>query len=126
MPLRVQPIALDALTGSQAQVDAITREIATRLYAVTLNFDDAADADDALDIATVLASVTDEVLPLEQAEGLISTKIVVARRADELQQRLERGELPPATESRVRHITTSRSPLRRGDGDRVRHAHTVA
>ena len=112
-----QPIALDALTSSQAQVDAITREIATRLYAVTLNFDDAADADDALDIATVLASVTDEVRPLEQADGPLSTKIVVARRADEIRQRLERGELPPATENRVRHIQHRLYALRQQAAD---------
>ncbi len=99
-----QPIVLDALTEAQAQVDVITHEIATRLHAVTLNFDDAADADEALDIATVLASVTDEIRPLQQADAPISAKVVVARRADAIRQRLERGELSPVTEQRVRHI----------------------
>lgn len=99
-----QPIVLDTLSGEQAQVDAITHDIATRLHAVTLNFDDAADADEALDLATVLASVTDEIRPLEQADAPISAKVAVARLADEIRGRLERGELSPATEARVRHI----------------------
>ena len=99
-----QPIVLDALTPAQAQVNAITKEIATRLHAVTLNFDDEADADESLDLATVLASVTDEIRPLGDADAPISAKVEVARRADDIRQRLERGELTPAIEERVRHI----------------------
>jgi glycerol-3-phosphate O-acyltransferase/dihydroxyacetone phosphate acyltransferase len=99
-----QPIALDDLTEAEAQVDVITREIATRLYAVTLNFDDAAEADEALDIATVLASVSDEIRPLQQADAPISAKVAVARRADALRQQLKRDELSAKTEVRVRRI----------------------
>ena len=99
-----QPIALDALTDAEAQVEVITREIATRLYAVTLNFDDAAAADETLDIATVLASVSDEVRPLTQPDAPISAKVAVARRADVIRQQLKRAELSPETEARVRHI----------------------
>ena len=112
-----EPLALDALSPEQAQVDAITREIATRLHAVTLNFDDETEADEALDFATVLASVSDEIRPLQQADAPISAKVVVARRADQIRQRLERGELPPATEARIRHVQRRLLALRRSATD---------
>ena len=112
-----QPIVLDELTPAQAQVDAITKEIATRLFAVTLNFDDEAEADETLDLATVLASVTDEIRPLEDADAPISAKVVVARRADAIRQQLERGELTPETEARVRHIQRRLLTLRRTASD---------
>lgn len=112
-----QPIVLDELTPEQAQVDAITKEIATRLFAVTLNFEDEAEADETLDLATVLASVTDEIRPLEDADAPISAKVVVARRADAIRQQLERGELTLATEARVRHIQRRLLTLRRTASD---------
>lgn len=99
-----EPIVLDALPPAMAEVDAITKEIAKRLHAVTLNFDDAADADEVLDIATVLASATDEVRPLGDPDAPIGAKVAVARRADEIRARIGSGELSPATEERVRVI----------------------
>ncbi len=116
-----QPIALDDLTEAEAQVDVLTREIATRLYAVTLNFDDAAEADEALDIATVLASVSDEIRPLQQADAPISAKVAVARRADAIRQQLRRDELPADIEARVRHIQHRLLALRQeATGRRIR------
>ncbi|HYW51424.1 MAG TPA: 1-acyl-sn-glycerol-3-phosphate acyltransferase, partial [Gemmatimonadaceae bacterium] len=108
-----QPIALDALSPELAQVDAFTQEIATRLHAVTLNFDDDADADEVLDLATVLAATTDEIRPLGDPDAPIAAKVDVARRADAIRQRLERGELPLHTEVRVRHVQRRLFALRR-------------
>jgi glycerol-3-phosphate O-acyltransferase / dihydroxyacetone phosphate acyltransferase len=108
-----QPIVLDALSPEQAQVDSLTHEIAARLHAVTLNFDDDADADEVLDLATVLAAATDEVRPLGDPDAPMSAKIDVARRADAIRQRLDRGELPPHTEERVRHVQRRLFSLRR-------------
>ena len=44
-----QPIALDTLTTGRAPVDALTADIHARLHAVTLNFDDEAEAGEVLD-----------------------------------------------------------------------------
>ena len=108
-----QPIALDTLTSQQAQVDSLTHEIAKRLHAVTLNFDDDSAADEVLDLATVLAATTEEIRPLGDPDAPMSTKIDVARRADVIRQRLDRGELPPHTEGRVRHVQRRLFSLRR-------------
>jgi glycerol-3-phosphate O-acyltransferase / dihydroxyacetone phosphate acyltransferase len=108
-----EPIVIDALAEASAQVDALTKEIATRLHAVTLNFDDDADADEVLDLATVLAATTDEIRPLGDPDAPISAKVEVARRADAIRERLNRGELSPAVEERVRHVQRRLLALRR-------------
>jgi glycerol-3-phosphate O-acyltransferase / dihydroxyacetone phosphate acyltransferase len=108
-----EPIVIDALDEAGAQVDALTREIAKRLHAVTLNFDDDADADEVLDLATVLAATTDEIRPLGDPDAPISAKVEVARRADAIRERLNRGELSPAVEERVRHVQRRLLALRR-------------
>jgi glycerol-3-phosphate O-acyltransferase / dihydroxyacetone phosphate acyltransferase len=107
------PIALDALTAEQAQVDSLTSEIAKRLHAVTLNFDDDSDAGVVLDLATVLAATSGVIRPLGDPDAPIAAKIDVARRADEIRQRLERGELAPHVEERVRHVQRRLLALRR-------------
>ena len=107
------PIVLDALTVDQAQVEPLTTEIAKRLHAVTLNFDDDADADEVLDLATVLAATSGVVRPLGDPDAPIAAKIDVARRADDIRQRLERGELAPRIEERVRHVQRRLLALRR-------------
>jgi glycerol-3-phosphate O-acyltransferase / dihydroxyacetone phosphate acyltransferase len=108
-----EPIALDSLGDADAQVDALTTEIARRLHAVTLNFDDHEDADEVLDLATVLASTSDEIRPLGDPDAPIGAKVDVARRADLIRQQLERGELPVAVEDRVRHVQRRLLGLRR-------------
>ncbi|MBC7842593.1 MAG: 1-acyl-sn-glycerol-3-phosphate acyltransferase [Gemmatimonadaceae bacterium] len=108
-----QPIALDELSAEQSQVDVLTREIAKRLHAVTLNFDDDTDADEVLDLATVLAATTEDIRPLGDPDAPLSAKVGVARRADDIRQRLERGELQPETEERVRHVQRRLFALRR-------------
>jgi glycerol-3-phosphate O-acyltransferase / dihydroxyacetone phosphate acyltransferase len=108
-----EPIRLDTLDRTECQVDTLTSEIARRLYAVTLNFDDHDDADEVLDLATVLASTSDEIRPLGDPDAPISAKVDVARRADQIRQRLERGELPSAVEDRVRHVQRRLHGLRR-------------
>ena len=108
-----QPIGLDALLPDQAQVDALTADIQTRLHAVTLNFDDDTDADEVLDLSTVLAAASDEIRPLGDPDAPIAAKIAVARRADAIRQRLGRGELTPDVELRVRHIQRRLLALRR-------------
>ncbi|MDZ7631821.1 MAG: lysophospholipid acyltransferase family protein [Gemmatimonadaceae bacterium] len=107
------PIVLDSLAPDDAQVDALTTEIARRLYAVTLNFDDDGDADEVLDLATVLAATTDEIRPLGDPDAPISAKVEVARRADRIRQQLARGELSAAMEERVRHVQRRLLALRR-------------
>ena len=107
------PIVLDTLTVDQAQVNSLTTEIAKRLHAVTLNFDDDADADVVLDLATVLAATNGVIRPLGDPDAPIAAKIDVARRADEIRQRLERGELAPRIEERVRHVQRRLLALRR-------------
>ena len=108
-----QPIAIDALSPDEAQVDHLTTTIAARLHAVTLNFDDDDDADEVLDLATVLAAASDEIRPLGDPDAPIAAKVAVARRADDIRQRLGRGELPPDTEARVRHVQRRLLALRR-------------
>jgi len=108
-----QPIALDALLPDQAQVDALTADIQTRLHAVTLNFDDDTDADEVLDLSTVLAAASDEIRPLGDPDAPIAAKIAVARRADAIRQQLSRGELTPQVERRVRHVQRRLLALRR-------------
>ena len=108
-----QPIAVDALSPAQAQVDELTNNISRRLHAVTLNFDDHDDADVVLDLATVLAATTEDIRPLDDADAPIAAKIAVARRADAIRQQLERGELAPDVEERVRHLQRRLLALRR-------------
>lgn len=108
-----RPIAIDALSADEAQVDQLTTTISARLHAVTLNFDDTSDADEVLDLATILAATSEEIRPLGDPDAPIATKVDVARRADDIRQRLERGELPPATEDRVRHVQRRLQSLRR-------------
>jgi glycerol-3-phosphate O-acyltransferase / dihydroxyacetone phosphate acyltransferase len=108
-----EPIALDSLGDAEGQVDALTAEIARRLHAVTLNFDDHEDADEVLDLATVLASTSDAIRPLGDPDAPIGAKVDVARRADLIRQQLERGELPVAVEDRVRHVQRRLLGLRR-------------
>lgn len=108
-----QPIAIDALCAAEAQVEQLTNTIAARLHAVTLNFDDDADADEVLDLATILAATSDEIRPLGDPDAPIAAKVDVARRADDIRQRLERGELSPDTEERVRHVQRRLLALRR-------------
>ena len=107
------PITVDALSPEESQVDRLTLEIARRLHAVTLNFDDDANADEVLDLATVLAATTEDIRPLGDPDAPLSAKIGVARRADAIRQRLDRGELPPDTEERVRHVQRRLLSLRR-------------
>ena len=108
-----QPMVMDALTPEQAQVEYLTTEIAKRLHAVTLNFDDDDDADAALDLATVLAATTEDIRPLGDPDAPIEAKIAVARRADTIRQQLDRGDLTPALEERVRHLQRRLLALRR-------------
>lgn len=108
-----EPIALDALPQERLGVDAITREIGDRLRAVTLNFDDEGDADEVLDLATTLAATTDEIRPLGDPDAPLVAKVDVARRADAIRKRLERGELPAFTEQRVRHVQRRLRALQR-------------
>lgn len=108
-----QPIVIDALQPGEATVEALTVDIQARLHAVTLNFDDDADADEVLDLSTVLAATSDEIRPLGDPDAPIAAKIAVARRADAIRQQLERGEFPPDVEQRVRHIQRRLLALRR-------------
>lgn len=108
-----QPIAIDALPTEAAQVEPLTTAIARQLHAVTLNFDDDVSADEVLDLATVLAAASDEVRPLGDPDAPLSAKVDIARRADQIRRRLDRGELTPATEERVRHIQRRLLALRR-------------
>lgn len=108
-----EPIQLDALDAAASQVDALTGEIARRLHAVTLNFGDHDDADEVLDLATVLASTSEEIRPLGDPDAPIASKVDVARRADVIRQQLARGELPVAIEERVRHVQRRLLGLRR-------------
>jgi glycerol-3-phosphate O-acyltransferase / dihydroxyacetone phosphate acyltransferase len=108
-----QPIALDALSQAQAQVEPLTTEISRRLHAVTLNFDDDADADAVLDLATILAATSEDIRPLGDPDAPIAAKVDVARRADVIRQRLERGELTAHVEERVRHVQRRLLSLRR-------------
>ncbi len=108
-----QPIMIDALSADDAQVDHLTTTIAARLHAVTLNFDDEADADEVLDLATILAATSEEIRPLGDPDAPIAAKVDVARRADGIRQRLERGELTADTEDRVRHVQRRLHALRR-------------
>ena len=108
-----QPIAIDALSGPAAQVDSLTTEIARRLHAVTLNFDDEANADEVLDVATVLAATTDEIRPLGDPDAPLSAKIAVARRADAIRDRIGAGQLTPQAEEAVRRVQRRLLALRR-------------
>ncbi len=108
-----EPIAIDALSTESAQVDALTTEIARRLHAVTLNFGDAAEADEVLDLATVLAATSDEIRPLGDPDAPISAMVDVARRADVIRQQMARGELSSGIEERVRHVQRRLFGLRR-------------
>lgn len=108
-----EPIVIDALAQAEAQVDALTTDIARRLHAVTLNFDDDSDADEVLDLATVLAATSDEIRPLGDPDAPIAAKVDVARRADAIRQQLDRGTLSPAVEQRVRHVQRRLLGLRR-------------
>lgn len=107
------PIVLDALSADSAQVDALTTEISRRLHAVTLNFDDETDADEVLDLATVLAATTDDIRPLGDPDAPFAAMIDVARRADLIRQQLARGELAGRVEERVRHVQRRLLSLRR-------------
>ena len=108
-----QPVLIDTLTSEQAQVDHLTTEISKRLHAVTLNFDDDDDADVVLDLATVLAATTEDIRPLGDSDAPIAAKVAVARRADSIRQQLDRGDLTPQLESRVRHLQRRLLALRR-------------
>jgi hypothetical protein len=99
-----QPIAVDLLTPEAAQVDTLTAEIARRLSAVTLNFDDERDSLEVLDLATILAAATTEIRPLGEPDASVATTVDVARRTDQIRSLLERGELPLRVEERVRRI----------------------
>lgn len=54
-----QPIALDTMMTRHALVDALTADIHAQLHAVTLHFDDEIEADEILELATVVAAVSD-------------------------------------------------------------------
>lgn len=108
-----QPIPIDALSVDEAQVEHLTTAIAARLHAVTLNFDDESDADEVLDLATILAATSEDIRPLGDPDAPIAAKVDVARRADDIRQRLGRGELAPDTVERVRHVQRRLLALRR-------------
>jgi glycerol-3-phosphate O-acyltransferase / dihydroxyacetone phosphate acyltransferase len=108
-----EPIAIDSLEGAMAEVDGLTTEIARQLHAVTLNFDDDSDADEVLDLATVLAAASDEIRPLGDPDAPIAAKVDVARRADQIRQQLERGELDGQVQERVRRVQRRLHGLRR-------------
>lgn len=105
-----EPLDVDAWPGRD--VDALTAELSRRLHAVTLNFDDEHAADEVLDVATVLASVSDEVRPLGD-EAPVGAMVAVARRADAIRRRLAAGDLAPDEERRVRHVQRRLVALRR-------------
>ena len=105
-----EALAVDAWTGGD--VDALTAELSRRLHAVTLNFDDEHAADEVLDVATVLAGVSDEVRPLGD-EAPLHAMVAVARRAHEIRRRLAEGALPPDTEQAVRRVQRRLVALRR-------------
>jgi glycerol-3-phosphate O-acyltransferase / dihydroxyacetone phosphate acyltransferase len=107
-----QPIHIDRLSASEASVDSLTSAIAERLHAVTLNFDDRAEEGDVFDIATVLASTTDDVRPLDAHDSPIAATIGIARRADEIRDRLKRSELPPEIGGRVQQVQQRLRALR--------------
>jgi glycerol-3-phosphate O-acyltransferase / dihydroxyacetone phosphate acyltransferase len=95
------------------EVETLTTEIARRLHAVTLNFDDDVAADEVLDVATVIASTTEAIRPLGDPDAPLATKIGVARRADIIRLQLARGLFPAATQERVRRIQRRLLSLRR-------------
>lgn len=105
-----EPLAIDDWPGRD--VDVLTAELSRRLHAVTLNFDDDVAADEVLDVATVLASVSDEVRPLGD-EAPVAAMVAVARRADAIRRRLAAGDLAPHEEQRVRHVQRRLVALRR-------------
>jgi glycerol-3-phosphate O-acyltransferase / dihydroxyacetone phosphate acyltransferase len=107
------PLAVDALDAHAAQVDSLTVEIARRLHAVTLNFDDEADADEILDVSTVLASASDEVRPLGDPDAPLAAKVAIAKRADAIRDQIERGALSSDDEVRVRQVQRRLLALRR-------------
>ncbi|MCU0619834.1 MAG: MFS transporter, partial [Gemmatimonadaceae bacterium] len=106
------PLDVDTFAGD---VDALTDELSRRLWAVTLNFDDEAAAGEVLDVATVLASVTDTVRPLGD-EAPIAAMVATARRADAIRRRIAAGALPPETVERVRRVQRRLVALRRTAG----------
>ncbi|MCU0626297.1 MAG: lysophospholipid acyltransferase family protein, partial [Gemmatimonadaceae bacterium] len=105
-----EPLDVDAWPDDD--VDALTAELSRRLHAVTLNFDDEHAADDALDVATVLASVSDEVRPLGD-EAPVAAMVAVARRAHALRRSLAAGTLAPGDEQAVRRVQRRLVALRR-------------
>lgn len=107
-----EPIDVDRLDAAHATVEAITSEIAQRLHAVTLNFDDHADADEVLDFATVLAATAEDVRPLGDVDGPLTARIAIARRADAIRDRLKRGELPESIGERVQAVQRRLRALR--------------
>jgi hypothetical protein len=108
-----------ARTGSAPRAaEALTRVVDERLRAVTLNFDSAEAAEQALEVSALVSEVfAGDVRPLAAPDAAFADVTGVARRAAAVQRRLD--AVPEAERRRVEHFLT-RLDAFRGALDRAR------
>ncbi|MEP6692738.1 MAG: lysophospholipid acyltransferase family protein [Gemmatimonadaceae bacterium] len=107
-----EPIALDAWRPSPEDAAAtsaehLTREIDTRLRALTLNFPTADEAERILGVARLLAGVFDEPRPLDAPDPPLGEQMRIVRRIEHV-----RDTLPAAASVRARHFLDRLEALR--------------
>jgi glycerol-3-phosphate O-acyltransferase/dihydroxyacetone phosphate acyltransferase len=84
-----EPIGMESwISPPIAPADALTAEIDTRLRAVTLNYSTVDDAARAVQLASVVAALFDDVSPLGQSSRPLGQEAAIARRLDHLAARL--------------------------------------
>ena len=85
-----EPICMDSWSAPRggAPAEALTAEIDARLRAVTLNYSTADDAARSVGLASLVAALFDDVPPLGQSSRPLGEETAIARRIDELRDRL--------------------------------------
>ena len=85
-----EPIRMEAWSAPQSgsPAEALTAEIDARLRAVTLNYTTVDDATRAVRLASLVASIFDDVPPLGQSTRPLGEETAIARRIDHLAGRL--------------------------------------
>ncbi|HEY0969636.1 MAG TPA: lysophospholipid acyltransferase family protein [Gemmatimonadales bacterium] len=106
-----EPLDLDGWSPPPGDrpVEALTREVATRLRAVTLNFETAGEEARTMGVARALAAAFDGSRPLGSAETPLESAVAVAQRVEAARRNLSAGgALPPRAEQFLARLATLR------------------
>jgi 1-acyl-sn-glycerol-3-phosphate acyltransferase len=83
-----EPIDVDALVQARASVGTVTQLVSDRLAAVTLNFDNADDADRLQTVGATVAALLEPPTSLDERETPLASTLTVLRRLDRSRRRL--------------------------------------